>query len=295
MTASTPRPSNAEPKTLSSAGASCRSTSSSGRLAAGQLGDPGQALRAGVGQVVDDDDVVTGLEQEDDGVAADVAGAAGHEDPHEVRRYRLGRAGRPGLRGRAPRTRPAQADSTSVRHRSKSAGPAVPGVVDLQTVPVGDRRVVVLAQQPDLGPARLVRRPAPQGVHGGSGRRPGSGRARRTRPRSNSRARCARSVVPVVGERPDRPPVSPFALVPAAGAGAVHARPRRASPASASIDRAMTSAIGERQMLPEQTKTTRYGGGMTQWCQRQRNPAGVGRAARAARPIQHGRGAEGEA
>ena len=139
------------------------------RLAAGQLGYPGQALRAGVGQVVDDDDLVTGLEEQDDGVAADVAGAARHEDPHEVRRYLLRRAVARLRPGRSPRSPARLLDQPRAGRLDLGQAPlevrrpAVPGVVDLQGAS-GHGRVVVLAEQPDLGSALLVGRPAPQDV-----------------------------------------------------------------------------------------------------------------------------------
>ena len=76
-----------------------------GRGATGELAGPLDRRRLGVGQVVEDRDVVTGFEELDDGVAADVAGAAGHEDVHggdRIRRRRADGTGPGGGTARCP-------------------------------------------------------------------------------------------------------------------------------------------------------------------------------------------------
>jgi hypothetical protein len=49
---------------------------------AGNLADPPQGLDLAIGEIIDDDDLATRVEQFNDGVAANISGAAGHEDFH---------------------------------------------------------------------------------------------------------------------------------------------------------------------------------------------------------------------
>ena len=55
-------------------------------LDVGELGDPRQHRRKGIGEVVDDDHLVAGLDECDHRVAADETGSAGDQDAHRVQR-----------------------------------------------------------------------------------------------------------------------------------------------------------------------------------------------------------------
>ena len=154
-------------------------------------------------------------------------------------------------------TVPGVAASIIGEHRPRSRAAAVVRVGDVEVVDLRVERRVEGAHQRDLG----VRGEAAQvaqvrGVH----REQQVGRVVAVEPRAGDLLRAVRAaVVAVAAQHRDRARVGRLAHVPRADAGGVDddgvAEPRALDARRA----ARTSAMGERQMLPEQTAVTRRG------------------------------------
>ena len=151
-----------------------------------------------------------------------------------------------------PATRPRQAASISTRQSANTCGAA-----DRTGRPPRRRRHPGRTSAAGRR-ARARRRCAPTSAARARARGPARppGRARRTRP-GRTRARRARNRRTRRPRGPDGGRVGALALVPPAGAGAGHVDVGAARVVQQA--RVITSAIGERQMLPEQTKQMRVG------------------------------------